>query len=150
MNDGGVDSQSLAERSVAALYTADRMSQTLGMRIVAIAAHECVLAMTVKADMVNGLGTCHGGSIFSLADSAFAFACNSGGAPTVAAGASIEFLAAARVGDELTATARAVWQGRRAGLYDVTIVNQQGVRIALFRGRSYRLSGADPRVRESK
>ncbi|HVC02550.1 MAG TPA: hydroxyphenylacetyl-CoA thioesterase PaaI [Steroidobacteraceae bacterium] len=148
--DEPADPRALAQRSATALYAADLASQSLGMRLAAIAPRECTVTMTVRGDMINGLGTCHGGIIFALADSAFAFACNSDGAATVAASSTVEFLAAARVGDELTATARAVWQGRRAGLYDVQVVDQQGTLIALFRGRSQRLSGRDPRAVELK
>ena len=142
------DAQAIAERAAAAMFADDRASQSLGMRIVAIGPDECRIAMTVRADMVNGVGTCHGGILFTLADSAFAFACNSDGATTVAAGASIDFLSVARAGDELTATARALWRGRRAGLYDVSVVDQRGVVVATFRGRSYRLSERDPRKKE--
>ncbi|MBS0393213.1 MAG: hydroxyphenylacetyl-CoA thioesterase PaaI [Proteobacteria bacterium] len=109
------------------------------MRIVAIAPNACSVTMTVRADMTNGHGICHGGLIFTLADSAFAFACNSAGRPAVAATGSIDFLAPAREGDVLTASAHELWSGGRSGLYEVTIVNQHGARIALFRGRSHRL-----------
>ncbi len=141
------DPQAIAERSAAAMFDGDRASQALGMRIVAIAPHECRVTMTVRPDMVNGVGTCHGGILFALADSAFAFACNSEGATTVAASASVDFVSVARVGDELTASARAIWRGRRAGLYDVTVVDQRGGLVATFRGRSHRLSDRDPRAR---
>jgi acyl-CoA thioesterase len=133
------DQQALAERAVQATYEPDRASQALGMRIVAIAPKACAVTMTVQPDMVNGFATCHGGLIFTLADSAFAFACNSGGETTVAAAASIDFLAAARVGDELTASARELWHGGRSGIYEVIVTNQTGAQIALFRGRSHRV-----------
>jgi acyl-CoA thioesterase len=133
------DKQALAERAVQAIYAPDRASQTLGIRIVAIAPSECVATMTVQPDMVNGFATCHGGLIFTLADSAFAFACNSGGEVTVAATASIDFLAAARVGDELTASARELWHGGRSGIFEVIVTNQTGAQISLFRGRSHRV-----------
>ncbi len=133
------DQQSLAERSARALYEPDRASQALGIRIITIGPQSCTVAMKVRADMTNGHAICHGGMIFTLADSAFAFACNSGGEPTVAAGASIDFLAAAHEGDELTARARALWHGGRSGIYEVTVTNQAGAPIALFRGRSHRV-----------
>jgi acyl-CoA thioesterase len=97
--------------------------------------------MRVRADMVNGHGVCHGGMVFALGDSAFAFACNSHNEATVAAAASIDFLAAAREGDELTAQATELWRTQRNGIYEITISNQRGERVALFRGRSYRIGG---------
>jgi acyl-CoA thioesterase len=96
----------------------------------------------VRADMLNGHGSCHGGFLFALADSAFAFACNSYNEATVAAAASIDYLAAARAGDRLTAEARELWRTRRNGIYEITVSNQHNQRIALFRGRSYRVQGA--------
>lgn len=138
------DKQALAERAAKALYDPDRASQALGMRISAIAPQTCTVTMKVRADMTNGHAICHGGLIFALADSAFAFACNSGGEPTVAATGSIDFLAPARAGDELTATAHELWRGGRSGIYEVIVANQAGVRIALFRGRSHRTGGSRP------
>jgi acyl-CoA thioesterase len=91
--------------------------------------------------MVNGHRICHGGLVFTLADSAFAFACNSHGESTVAAAASIDFLAPAREGDELHAVASELWRTRRNGIYEITVTNQRGERIAFFRGRSHQLSG---------
>lgn len=133
--------QSTAERAAAALYQGDRASQTLGMRIEAVAPGEVRVAMTVRPDMVNGHRICHGGLIFALADSAFAFACNSYGDNTLAAAASIDFLAPAREGDVLTANAKELWRAGRSGLYEITVTNQRGERIALFRGRSHRIDG---------
>jgi acyl-CoA thioesterase len=97
--------------------------------------------MPVRPDMVNGHGVCHGGIVFALGDSAFAFACNSYNDSTVAAAASIDFLIAVRAGDELTAEATEVWRTRRNGIYEISIRNQRGERVALFRGRSYRVDG---------
>jgi acyl-CoA thioesterase len=132
--------QALAERSAKALFDPDRASQALGMRIVSVAPQACTVTMAVRPDMCNGHSICHGGMIFTLADSAFAFACNSEGEATVAASASIDFLAAAREGDVLTATAHELWRGGRSGIYEITVANQAGERIALFRGRSHRLA----------
>jgi len=132
--------QALAERSAQALYAQDRASQTLGMRIVAVGPGTCTLLMTVRPEMTNGHAICHGGLIFTLADSAFAFACNSRGEATVAATASIDFLAPARAGDVLTASARELWRRGRSGIYEIVLTNQAGARIALFRGRSHRLA----------
>jgi acyl-CoA thioesterase len=123
------------------MYANDAASQALGMRILDVAPGRARVAMQVREDMVNGHRTCHGGLIFSLADSAFAFACNTYDAVTVAAGASIEFLAPARLGDELIAIAEEQTRSRRTGVYDVAVVNQGGERIALFRGRSHQLDG---------
>jgi acyl-CoA thioesterase len=98
--------------------------------------------MPVRQDMVNGHGLCHGGFIFTLADSAFAFACNSRNQVTVAAGARIDFLKSAKLEDVLTATAQVVHQGKRTGVYDVQVVNQLGQVVAEFRGNSATIGGA--------
>ena len=97
--------------------------------------------MVVRADMLNGFATCHGGFITTLADSAFAFACNSRNDMTVASGLSIDFLAPAREGDCLTAEAAEVSLAGRTGVYDVNVRNQRGEAIAVFRGRSYCIKG---------
>ena len=126
--------QHRAERAAAALFERDRASQALGMRITAMRPGWARVVMTVRADMLNGHGVCHGGIVFALADSAFAFACNSHNESTVAAAASIDFLAAARAGDELTAEASELWRTRRNGIYEIGVSNQRGERIALFSG----------------
>lgn len=133
--------QRLAERTASALYERDRASRSLGMALTAVRPGFAQVTMTVRPDMLNGHGLCHGGLLFSLADSAFAFACNSYNEATVAAAASIDFLAGARAGEVLTAQARELWRTRRNGIYEITILNQKGERIALFRGRSYRIDG---------
>ena len=97
--------------------------------------------MTVRADMLNGHAICHGGFIFTLADSAFAFACNSYNLTTVASGCTIDFLAPAREGDVLTAVAHERSVSGRTGVYDIEVTNQHGETIALFRGKSYRIKG---------
>lgn len=131
--------QSLAERSAAAMYANDRASQSLGMRIVEVRPGYAKMSMLVRDDMLNGQSACHGGLIFSLADSAFAFSCNSHGGTVVAAAASIDFLAPAHSGDELTAVGVERWRSKRNGVYEVTVVNQRGDTIALFRGRSHQV-----------
>ena len=145
MSDAGemaTDSaQRRAERAAAALYERDRASQALGMRLAGVRPGWAQVVMPVRPDMVNGHGVCHGGIVFALGDSAFAFACNSYNDSTVAAAASIDFLIAVRAGDELTAEATEVWRTRRNGIYEISIRNQRGERIALFRGRSYRIDG---------
>jgi acyl-CoA thioesterase len=97
--------------------------------------------MPVRADMLNGHAICHGGFIFTLADSAFAYACNSYNLTTVASGAAIEFVASAREGDVLTAIARERSVTGRTGVYDIEVTNQHGETVAYFRGKSYRIKG---------
>jgi acyl-CoA thioesterase len=133
--------QQRAERAAAALFERDRASQALGMRLAGVRPGWARVVMRVRADMVNGHGLCHGGIVFALGDSAFAFACNSHNESTVAAAASIDFLGGAREGDELTAEASELWRTRRNGIYEISICNQRGERVALFRGRSYRIDG---------
>ena len=135
------DAQALAERVAAQMWRRDDASQKLGMRIVRIAPGRAELAMTVRADMLNGHAICHGGFIFTLADSTFAYACNSYNLATVASGCAIEFVAPAREGDVLTATGREVSASGRTGVYDIDVANQRGEKIALFRGKSYRIKG---------
>lgn len=135
------EAQALAERVARGMWERDRASQALGMRIERVAPGFAELSMTIRSDMVNGHAICHGGLVFTLADSAFAFACNSTNFNTVAAGCSIEFLAPGREGDVLTATARERAQGKRAGVYDIDVRNQDGITIALFRGKSMRIRG---------
>jgi acyl-CoA thioesterase len=134
-----VDAQHLAERAVASLFLRDMASAMLGMRVLGVKPGYARVAMTVRPDMVNGHRICHGGLIFSLADSAFAASCNSHNENTVAAAASIDFLAPAFEGDELSAEANELWRSGRSGLYEITVTNQRGERIALFRGRSHRI-----------
>ncbi|MEJ2533283.1 MAG: hydroxyphenylacetyl-CoA thioesterase PaaI [Halioglobus sp.] len=137
-----MDTQHLAQACADALWSDDRACQALGVEVREVATGHAVLAMNVREDMVNGHSICHGGYIFLLADSAFAYACNSENHNTVAAGARIEFLAPGRLGDRLTAVAGQVSQGRRTGVYDVVVTNQGGRTLALFRGNSHRIGGA--------
>jgi acyl-CoA thioesterase len=143
MNDTGdrARAQKLAARAATALFERDRASQALGMRLGAVRPGGARVVMTVRPDMLNGHGVCHGGIVFALADSAFAFACNTGNESTVAAAGAIDFLAAVHAGDELTAEASELWRTRRNGIYEITVTNQRGERVALFRGRSYRIDG---------
>ena len=129
-----------AQVAARALYATDAASRALGMELVDADAGFAHVRMTIRDDMTNGHGSCHGGFVFALADSAFAFACNSHGEPTVAAAVSIEFLAPARVGDTLTAVANEQWLGGRTGLYDIVVARAvDGTVIAHARGRSHRL-----------
>jgi acyl-CoA thioesterase len=136
---GGVDASRRAEDVVQALYAADRASQALGIQIMDVAPGRVRVEMTVRADMVNGYGMCHGGIVFALADSAFAFACNSQGEPMVAAGAGIEFLAPTPLGERVSATAAEISRTGRHGIYDVTVSDSAGKVLAQFRGRCARL-----------
>lgn len=133
--------QAMAEAVRDVMWADDRASQALGMQITAIGPGSATLQMVVRPDMLNGLATCHGGLISTLADSAFAFACNSHNQMTVASGFNIELVAPAREADVLTATAVELSRSGRTGVYDIEVINQQGQRIALFRGRSYTLKG---------
>lgn len=131
----------LAMRFALALYDRDRALHGLGIRLDEVRAGFARVAMAVRSDMVNGHGVCHGGFIFALADSALALACNSYNDSAVAAAATIDFLAPAFEGNELTATANELWRSRRNGLYEVVVTNQHGEKVALFRGRSHRVKG---------
>ena len=133
--------QALAERVAAAMYARDRASQAMGMKVVAVGPGHAELTMTVRADMLNGHAICHGGFIFTLADSAFAFACNSYNLTTVASGCAIDFVAPAREGDALTARAFERSVSGRTGVYDIEVRNQRGETIAYFRGKAYRVRG---------
>ncbi len=136
------DPQELAERAVARLHESDVAARAFGIQLAGVAVGYAKCTMRVRDDMLNGHAICHGGVIFALADTAFAYACNSYNENTLAASASIEFLAPARAGDELTAEAGERARGRRLGIYDIEVRNQAGARIALFRGRSAKVSGS--------
>jgi len=136
-----MNSQETAERSAAAMWAGDRASRALGMEIVEVGPGRATLRMVVTDDMVNGHGIGHGGLTFALADSAFAFACNSYDRVTVAAGAEIAFRAPTRLGDELVATAVERSRDGRDGVYDVTVRTGETT-VATFVGRSRELGGA--------
>ena len=140
MSDGGRDAQALAERVAEQMYANDRATRALGMRIERIAPGSAELSMLVSEAMLNGHDICHGGYIFLLADSTFAYACNSYNRNTVAQGCSIDYLAPARAGDVLRA--RGVERSRtgRTGVYDIEVTNGTTT-VALFRGKSYRIDG---------
>jgi acyl-CoA thioesterase len=135
------DARTLAERVADSMYQRDTATQALGIRIAHVGPGYAELAMTVRADMLNGHEICHGGFIFTLADSAFAYACNSYNLNTVASGCAIEFTAPARAGDVLAARAHERQLAGRTGVYDVEVANQRGETVALFRGKSYRIKG---------
>jgi acyl-CoA thioesterase len=123
---------------VAAMMTSDEASRALGIEVTSYGDGQAVARMRVRADMVNGHALAHGGLVFALADTAFAAACNSVAAPTVAAGAEIVFVSPARLDDELVATAAQRTSFGRSGIFDVTVRRDDEV-IAEFRGRSHRL-----------
>ena len=130
----------LARACADAMWQEDEASQGLGMEIVDIRAGQATLAMTVQPHMVNGHKIAHGGFIFTLADSAFAFACNSHNERTVAAQGAITFIRPAKLGDRLIATAREVSRSGRSGIYDVRVTAAEVV-IAEFRGHSRSIGG---------
>jgi acyl-CoA thioesterase len=135
------DAQALAERVAAGMFAGDRASRALGMRIESVAPGQAEMTMAVRDDMLNGHAICHGGFIFLLADSTFAFACNSYNRNTVAQGCSIDYLAPAHAGDVLRAVAVERSRTGRTGVYDIDVRNQDGRHVALFRGKSYRIDG---------
>lgn len=131
----------LARVCADAMWAQDNASQGLGMERLKIAAGHAVLAMTVGPQMVNGHGIAHGGFIFTLADSAFAFACNTYNERTVAAHCQISFIRAGKLGDRLVATAREISRSGRSGIYDIRVTAGDQV-IAEFRGYSRTIGGA--------
>jgi acyl-CoA thioesterase len=133
--------QQTAEHVRDGMFAHDNATQSLGMAIVEVGPGTAAIQMRVRADMLNGHATCHGGFMAALADSTFAFACNSYNELTVASGFSIDFIAPAREGDLLTARCHEVSRAGRTGVYDTEITNQRGERIAVFRGRSYTAKG---------
>ena len=136
-----MDAQQIAEATRAALWANDRASQALGMQVQAVGPGTATVSMPVREDMLNGHDLCHGGLVATLADSAFAFACNAYNEVTVASGFDINLFAASRLGDVLTATAHEVSRAGRTGVYDIEVTNQRGERVAAFRGRSYTMKG---------
>ena len=147
MSDGGrgaaITPQERAERSAAAMWAADDASKWLGASLDAVGPGWARLSMTVEKHHTNGHAICHGGFIFTLADSAFAFACNSYNQATVAQHNTISFIAPGRLGDRLTAEAREVSLVGRSGIYDVSVTNQDGAMIAAFRGCSRTIGGVN-------
>ena len=133
--------QQTADKVREGMFLNDRASKWLGMRILQVTPGRAVLAMTVRDEMLNGHDICHGGLITTLADSAFAFACNSYNEFSVASGFVVDLLAPGRLGDLLTATCHEVSKAGRTGVYDCEVTNQNGQRIAVFRGRSYTIKG---------
>ena len=135
------DAQHTAEQVRDGMLADDRASKALGIAITEIGPGSATATMAVRADMLNGFGICHGGLVATLADSAFAFACNAHNELTVASGFSIDILLASKEGDVLTARATETNKAGRTGLYDIEVRNQRGERVAMFRGRSYTMQG---------
>ncbi|PKO32648.1 MAG: phenylacetic acid degradation protein PaaD [Betaproteobacteria bacterium HGW-Betaproteobacteria-7] len=134
------EAQALADATAEAMWSRDRAAQALGIKIIRVQPGASLLTMAVRSDMVNGHHICHGGMIFSLADTAFAYACNSYNKNTVASACHIDFLAPAKEGEMLEAEAVERSASGRTGVYDITV--RVGSRtIALFRGKSYRING---------
>ena len=136
-----VSPQQVAEATRDAMWKDDRASKMLGLNVVAIGPGTSTVTMTVREDMLNGHDICHGGLIATLADSAFAYACNAYNEVTVASGFSIDLFAPGREGDVLSAYATEQNKAGRTGVYDIEVRNQRGERIAVFRGRSYTMRG---------
>ncbi len=137
---GYADADALARACAEAMLGRDRVSQGLGIRIVEVREGYAHVEMDVVATMINGHGTAHGGVTFSLADSAFAFACNSRNEANVALAATISFTAPGRVGDVLSAKAQERGGKGRTGVYDIDVTNQDGAIVAVFRGNNYRIN----------
>jgi acyl-CoA thioesterase len=135
------DPLAVAKASAAAMWRDDNASRQLGMSLDDVGVGSATVSFIVQDRMTNGHGTCHGGFIFSLADSAFAFACNSYNQRTVAQHCSVSFIAPAFAGDRLTAVAREVSRAGRGGIYDIRVVNQRGDHVAEFRGHSRTVKG---------
>ena len=133
--------QALAEAVAEAMWSRDHAAQALGIRIESVAPGKASLLMDVRHEMLNGHNICHGGMIFTLADTAFAYACNAYNQTTVASACGIDFLAPARKGETLRATAIERSLAGRTGVYDITVETIDGRQIALFRGKSYRIAG---------
>lgn len=136
-----ISDQERAERSSEAMLRDDYTTKGFGMKIESVGPGVATISMLVRKDHLNGHGTCHGGAIFTLADSAFAFACNSHNKVSVAQHCSVTFLAPGREGDRLIAKAREVTLAGRSGVYDVTVMREDEAVIAEFRGLSRTISG---------
>ena len=136
--------QSRSEQIVAGMLAKDRFSRWLGVEVEEIAPARCVCRMTVRDEMVNGFGVAHGGIVFSLADSAFAFACNTQGRIAMSIENAITYPMPVRPGDRLTAVASEESASRRLGFYRVDVTNQRAETVALFRGTVYKTSQEHP------
>jgi acyl-CoA thioesterase len=127
----------IAKKCAANMWDNDAAARLLGIEVEVPGPGKAEATFEVRPDMLNGQGVCHGGYLFTLADTAFAFACNTYNKLTVVSGASIDFLRPAKLGDTIVATATEFHRGGRTGFYDVVLQNQHGQDIAAFRGRSH-------------
>lgn len=123
------------------MFATDAAAQFFGMDIAKIAPGYALIKMKIRAEMLNGFAICHGGIITTLADTAFAYSCNSYNEMTVASGLSMDFVAPGRLNEVLVAEAKEISQAGRTGVYDVTVKNEAGDLIAVMRGKSYRMKG---------
>lgn len=133
--------EQLAQECSRLMHTTDYAAQMMGMEILSSTPGQAELKMVVRKDMLNGHGSCHGGMMFTLADTAFAHACNNTNKITVASGCTIDFVAPALEGDVLIAKATERTRSGRTGIYDINITKPNGTLIAIFRGRSYQIKG---------
>ncbi|URV25311.1 hydroxyphenylacetyl-CoA thioesterase PaaI [Burkholderia gladioli] len=139
--DTAAETGALARAAADAMYAADACTRALGIELVEVGPGHARMRMTVRPEFLNGHRTCHGGLIFTLADSTFAFACNSRNLNTVAAGCSIEFLHPVFENEVLTAEAVEQALAGRHGIYDIRVTNRAGETVAMFRGKSARIAG---------
>ena len=153
-HEPAADSAGAARRTIEAFYARDHAARALGIEVLDVGLGRARIAMEVRRDMLNAHGVCHGGILFTLADTAFAYACNSAGTAMVAAGASIEFLAPAAAGERLIAAATETSRNGRHGIYDVAVSTESGATRAHFRGRCARFrtgaAGAAPEEKGSE
>ncbi len=142
MNDAQpMSNQAIAEAVRDRMFSEDAASRGLGMQVDSVGPGFSKVSMSVRPDMLNGHKTCHGGFITTLADSAFAFACNSHNEVTVASGIVVDFLAPAHEGDRLVAECHEVALTGRTGVYDIRVTNQHGKTVVVMRGRSHTMKG---------
>jgi acyl-CoA thioesterase len=143
------DAEAVALASAQAMWASDKASQGLGMTLISVTPGVAIMSMTIRKDMVNGHGICHGGFMFTLADSTFAFACNSHGEPAVAQQCAVTFIRPVREGEVLTAHAMERSRVGRGGIYDVTVRDSHGEAVAEFRGHSRTIGGRSPGTKSS-
>jgi len=136
-----IDNDELAKACADSMYARDQAAQKMGIELVEIRQGNASLSMKVRKDMLNGHDICHGGYIFALADTAFAYACNSYNKVTVAQNCDIDFIQVAKLSDDLLAIAQERTRGGRTGLYDVNVSRSDGEVVAHFRGRSFQIKG---------
>ena len=139
--DAPVDAQSVAQAVREAMWRDDHVLHWLGIEVTAVGPGSATTRMVIRREMLNGHAIAHGGLITTLADTAFAYACNAYNELTVASGFDVNLMAAARLGDTLSAEAVELSKSGRTGVYDITVRNQRGEAVAAFRGRSYTMKG---------